>query len=120
DHHQDAEGDLEVERLLALLVDEGIHVLLHLPDDQRAQHVADHRRQEPEERRVVAEHCPAPRLRRGLWNRQLFIHGLLPVQSASAACCRANNSFMPPCARASIALSSSGWKGAPSAVPCTS
>ena len=38
-------------------------------------------------------------------------------QSANAACCNANNSVMPFCANASMAFSSSGWNGAPSAVP---
>src|SRR5690606_20704017 len=76
----DAEGDLEVERFLALLVDEGVHVLLQLPDAQWAQHVADHRHPAPEERRVMAEHRPPPRLRRGLRNEHpvIIIHGVLP------------------------------------------
>jgi exodeoxyribonuclease-3 len=41
-------------------------------------------------------------------------------QSASAAFCSSKISFMPFCASASMALKSSGWNGAPSAVPCTS
>ena len=41
-------------------------------------------------------------------------------QSARAACCSSKISFMPFCASASMALKSSGWNGAPSAVPCTS
>ncbi len=41
-------------------------------------------------------------------------------QSARAACCSSKISFMPFWASASMALKSSGWNGAPSAVPCTS
>src|SRR5690606_16955795 len=75
-HQRQADGDLEVQRFLALLVDEGIQVLLQLPDDQRTDDVADHRRQEPGERRVVAEHRPAPGFRaRGWCQRLIVVHG---------------------------------------------
>src|SRR5690606_10594266 len=120
-HHQhNAYGNLEIQRFLALLVNERIQVLLQLPDDQRPQHIADHRHDEPGEGGVVTEHGPATSLDTGLRNQGLIAHRKGFLQSASAARCKANSSSRPLRARASMALSSSGWNGAPSAVPCTS
>src|SRR5690606_29133700 len=122
-HHGNAVGDLEVQGLAPLIVNEGIRVLLQLPDHQRTDDIADHRCQHPEEGRVVAQHGPLARFLIRHGNQTLLAHRylrVLPAQSARAARCSSNSSRMPCWASASMAFSSSGWKGAPSAVPCTS
>src|SRR5690606_12769180 len=131
DHRQDQADqcgnghvDLEVERFLALIVDEGILVLLDQPEHQHADQVAE-REEEPGQTGKVTEHRPlAGGGARAAWQLLLsLVHALPPNawgQLARACRCASNSSRMPFCASASMALSCSGSKGSPSAVPCTS
>src|SRR5690606_32754687 len=69
-------GDVEVQRLLALVVDEGVELALDLPQHQRAEDITEGD-QQPGEGREVAEHRPlAGFLTRG-GAEVLFFHGAL-------------------------------------------